>query len=103
MTTADVDICFEEPFRTVLLPHLSPREMPRGAVVATAVLLEVEPTESLSLPDQLRRFGAKHEREFGNYQPGRFALEVDRAAGVATGSWAARLTTTKEGLKPCDL
>ena len=66
----------EEPFRTVLSEaHLIPTQrtgmvpenLPRGAIIAVAELVDVRPTEELA--EQI----TAHERAFGDYSPGRYA------------------------------
>lgn len=62
--------CLEDPFRSALLGFSSPSDLPRGAVLATARLLECSPTEAIS--------PSRAERLFGDWTPGRFAwLLVD--------------------------
>ncbi len=62
-------LCHDEPFRTALtragLERV--RDLPSGAIVATARLVEVVPTlDALGRVDD-------YELEFGNFRPGRFA------------------------------
>lgn len=60
-------LCFEEPFRTALtqggIEHV--RELPSGAIVATARLVDVRSTDAFDVDD--------YERAFGDYRPRRFA------------------------------
>jgi hypothetical protein len=57
-----------EPFLSVLRPYLDDQySLPRGAILATATLVNCHAVEILTLSDQ--------ERAFGDYSPGRFAWE----------------------------
>lgn len=65
--------CFQEPFCSALTRagYNAPGELPSGAIVATARLVDVKPTHLATL-----RIDA-YEREFGNYGPGRYAWCLD--------------------------
>lgn len=81
-------LCLEEPFYSTLFGHgilddtfrgldwPTPRArvtgLPRGAVVATAVLVGCEPTDS-AITEALLRERGDDERLFGDYTPGRWA------------------------------
>jgi hypothetical protein len=89
-------LCFTEPFLSVLTgagvfgevqlgsdpeatATLNPGclgALPRGTVIATAALAWWGSTRSIVLPDLLDQFGGPHEREFGNYGPGRWAWRL---------------------------
>ena len=68
-------LCWQEPFRTVLEaggykpgdgPPTNPFGLPLGAVVAIAVLIDIQPIN-------LENHPTEPEYSFGNYTPGRFA------------------------------
>src|SRR5687767_3667093 len=71
--------CQQEPFRSTLaaLGITEAAQLPRGAIVARAILIDVVSTDEL--PAGYRR-GAhvwwltERERTFGNYAPGRYGL-----------------------------
>lgn len=73
-------ICLTEPFRTCLSAagYNNADDLPRGFVVAKAELKYIfyifQPTNGqIDLTDcDIKRWGATHEREFGDYSPGRF-------------------------------
>jgi hypothetical protein len=71
-----VETCFMAPFAGTLKVTVdgpfAPRSLPRGAIVCTATLAEVAPTDSATVRAWLRR-GPEHERFFGDFTPGRFA------------------------------
>ena len=83
------ELCTSEPFRTALvrardrgliLPgtpwKLFPGDLPRGCIIAIAEFWTAYPTDSRSCEQAVIRSierGAPHEREFGNYAPGRWA------------------------------
>jgi hypothetical protein len=78
MPSDAMDLCFDEPFRQVLVAAGYPtlRSLPRGAIVATAVLAAQLRTEDVTFGQTtaLWRFACgRHEQAFGNYAPGRFA------------------------------
>jgi activating signal cointegrator 1 len=75
-------LCEREPFRSVLEEAgiTSPKELPRGAVVAMAELVDCRPTQidrhGLALyqqPDGIWMNVSEQERAFGDYRPGRYA------------------------------
>lgn len=77
------EICYEEPFRTVLreagIGYVS--ELPRGAVVATCRLVDVLPTEAAlclsGVFDDYPELDTLQEREFGDFHEGRFAWVLE--------------------------
>jgi len=84
-----MDTCQEEPFRGVLLAAgiAGVCDLPRGAVIATCRLVGCLPTEIF--------FPSEREREFGDFDSGRFAWLLDEivalpapiAAKGALGLW----------------
>lgn len=70
-----IDLCLRPPFAAALLAGGKGRivpgdDLPLGAIVATANLVLVE--DSRHAEGTLRRYGAPHERAFGDYSPGRY-------------------------------
>lgn len=65
-------LCHREPFATELTMAdiWKVGELPSGAVVATATLVDVVRTETIA------RVVGEPEREFGNFAPGRFAWRL---------------------------
>jgi hypothetical protein len=66
-------MCHEEPFKTVLKAHgiRLPADLPRGAIIAVARLVDCRKTSDGKLASWLADLTAQ-ERAFGNYAPGRF-------------------------------
>ena len=92
------DFCLNEPFRTALTAggvrlFVPGDDLPLGAVVATARIALCCPTEYADR--QIEEWGAEHEREFGDYSPGRYlwvladvvALPTPLPARGALGLW----------------
>lgn len=73
-----LEYCYLEPFCSVLTRAGigRVRDLPSGAVVATARLVDVVRTDGLDV-DPL-------EREFGNFAPGRWAWRLDGVCRLAT-------------------
>lgn len=67
------DVVATEPAFRHHLGERSLGSLPLGAVIAVADLMWAEPTDSLCLPELLDRLGGPHERELGDYGPGRWA------------------------------
>lgn len=80
------ELCHSEPFESALAEIIRPTfatgELPRGAFVAVAELVDIVPTARINfamtvvgidLPEEIER-----ERAFGNYAVGRFAWILDR-------------------------
>lgn len=67
-----IAICFEQPFGKVLHASgiVTPSELPLGAVIAIAELVDIQPTARILgiLSDQ--------EDAFGDYSPGRYAWHL---------------------------
>jgi hypothetical protein len=71
------EACHEEPFRSILrgIGFDGPTDLPRGALIGGAVLLDCVPTtgvELVGISDQ--------ERAFGDYSAGRWGWLLDRPA-----------------------
>lgn len=67
-----------EPFWSALSHYLAQNEMPRGAVVATARLIDVVPCDKY-----LRVAGiSSNEQAFGDFSPGRFAWFLEDVAAL---------------------
>jgi hypothetical protein len=80
------DLCDTPPFREVLREHgLGASDLPRGCIVATALLAQCIQTEvaSVGLYEDYLVFRlmvystGEHERNFGDYSPGRWAWVLD--------------------------
>lgn len=71
-------LCHGEPFRTALTQGgiERVRQLPSGAVVAIARLVDVVPTDVVIVDD--------YERELGNYRPGRFAWRLADVRPLST-------------------
>lgn len=67
-----LDLCAREPFRTAMeqLGIKTPLAEPRGAIIAVANLTQIHTTEHV-----LPIIRGTDEEAFGNYDPGRFALQ----------------------------
>lgn len=64
-------LCFQEPFAAALAEQ-DTADLPRGAIIATAELVDVVPVENIT---SVRRKGfarLPYEYAFGDYAPGRF-------------------------------
>ena len=72
------ELCFEEPFRTAL-GRLSPADLPRGAVLASAYLKHVLPVKVAQSCYPL----SEMEREFGDFSSGRFAWFLEDVVALA--------------------
>lgn len=91
------ELCDSDPFFCALRPHLSgytaaerASDLPRGAIVAVARLVDCRRTENVSFeyPD-LDSAGAAmleaQERAFGNFTPGRYAWQFERVLNLYDG------------------
>lgn len=67
-------LCYAHPFTEALLAggYKTLADLPRGAIVCTATLAEIEPADSSTCTAWLHR-GPDHERVFGYFLTGRFA------------------------------
>ncbi|KKM82316.1 hypothetical protein LCGC14_1320910 [marine sediment metagenome] len=72
-----IELAREEPFATALVRAGIRRldELPRGAIIATANLVDCVPTEIVSISEQ--------ERAFGDYTPGRWAWFLEDVTQLA--------------------
>lgn len=74
-------LCYEQPFAQALAVQGrfdAPSDLPRGAIVAVARLVEIYSTDHESCEGLLNNHGARpHERAFGDYSPGRYAWWLD--------------------------
>lgn len=68
-------VCSAAPFHDALTAggYPPPYDLPRGCVVATCELIACVRTEELTTPGVAPRPQLPHERDFGNYEPGRWA------------------------------
>jgi activating signal cointegrator 1 len=75
-----VDLCFAEPFRTALRAAgiTKPGDLPRGALIGSATLLDCVPTTGVELVGI-----SDDERAFGDYSPGRWGWLLDAPAAFA--------------------
>lgn len=71
-----MDLCMEEPFRSVLFAagFAGVCDLPRGGVIATCRLVGCVPTKIVS--------ASEREREFGDFGPGRFAWVLDEVVAL---------------------
>lgn len=82
----DRELCFDEPFVDCLSPELrrhEPALLPMGAIVASAMLVCVFATNGPIFRRVFAQEAAEHEREFGNYAPGRFAWRLDQVQALS--------------------
>lgn len=81
-----IRLCFSEPFRSALGPHYETvKDIPRGVIVALARLVDCDHTyyftDGIMNKEWMEQY--EREREFGNYDKGRFAwllADVQRLA-----------------------
>lgn len=73
-----LDLCHVEPFRSALTQGGIDRvrDLPSGAIVAVASLVDVVRTDTLMVDG--------YERAFGNYAPGRFAWQLADVRPLST-------------------
>ncbi|SRR6266498_513944 len=96
------DLCFAEPFTSMLLAAgiQTPDDLPRGAVLAVTELTDVLPTDCPQITGQL----TERELAFGDFSPGRWAwvlrstrlLPAPIPARGAQGLWQWRLPSSDE-------
>jgi len=69
-----LDLCAEEPFRSVLAAagFCGPADLPLGKIVCVTSIRDCVSADRVPL-EKLRYSAAPHEIAFGNYRPGRFA------------------------------
>jgi len=69
-----MEFALAEPCRSILREHIATLgDLPRGAVIATAILLHVVTIEHLERAPHIL---TPRERAFGNYSPGRYAWRL---------------------------
>lgn len=105
-----IELCFQMPFRAALVAcgYTTPGELPRGAVIGTATLVECRST-SAGPNEPTARWVNKldaDEEEFGDYSPGRFGwffaefapFEAPVPARGALGIWRWEAAPTDDAL-----
>lgn len=76
MTGPACELCDREPFRAPLIDagHDGAISLPRGAVIATARLVDVVSCEEITEADDI---GVLRQLPFGDFTPGRYAWLLD--------------------------
>lgn len=97
-----VQLCDRDPFFTALRPHLSgytakerASDLPRGAIVSLAKLIDCVPTRDIDIAAKVSGSGdmtaaqteqlVQQERAFGDFTPGRYAWVLENVLNLHDG------------------